>query len=68
MLVDVMTEEIQVCDAEQALVGVDDNSVRGESSEYGSQVIAVLFWGGACDEHVVNVCICSRNTTEDWNV
>ena len=31
----VVAKKIQVCDAEQALVGVDSDSVRGESSKYG---------------------------------
>ena len=31
----VVAKKIQVCDAEQALVGVDNDSVRGESSKYG---------------------------------
>ena len=65
MGINVVAEKIQVCDAKQALVGVDDDSVRGESSEYGSQVLEVLFWGRTCNENVVNVGICSWDTTED---
>ena len=65
MGINVVAEKIQVCDAKQALVGVDDDSVRGESSKYGSQVLEVLFWGRTCNENVVNVGICSWDTTED---
>ena len=46
MGINVVAEKIQVCDAKQALVGVDDDSMRGECSEYGSQVLEVLFWLG----------------------
>ena len=60
-----VAKKIQVCDADQALVGVDDNSVRGESSKYSSQVFEVLFWGRTCNENIVNVGICSGDTTED---
>ena len=65
MRVNVVAEKIQVIDAEQALVGVDDDSMRGESSEYSSQVLEVLIWGRTCNENVVNVCIGSGDTTED---
>ena len=60
-----VAEKIQECDADQALVGVDDDSVRGESSEYSSQVFEVLFWGRTYNENIVNVGICSGNTTKD---
>ena len=55
MLVNMMAEEVQLCNTEQALVGVDDDPMRGESGENCSQVIKVLFWGGAGNENVVNV-------------
>ena len=31
MAVDMMTEEVQLRDAEEAFIGIDDDSVRGES-------------------------------------
>ena len=65
MGINVVAEKVQVCDTEQALVGVDNDSVRGESSEYSFQVLEVLFLGKTCNENVVNVGICSRDTTED---
>ena len=65
MGINVVAEKIQVCDADQALVGVDDDSVRGESSEYSSQVLEVLFWGRTCNENIINVGICCGDTMED---
>ena len=65
MLVNMVTEEVQVWDTKQALGGVDDNPMRGESSEYRSQVIKVLFWGGTCNEDIVDVGVGSRDSTED---
>ena len=65
MLVNMMTEEVQVWDTKQALVGVDDNPMRGESRKYRSQVIKVLFWGGTCNEDIVDVGVGSRDSMED---
>ena len=65
MLVNMMAEEVQLCNTEQALVGVDDDPMRGESGENCSQVIKVLFWGGAGNENVVNVGVSHWNSTED---
>ncbi len=62
--VDVVPEEVQLRDAKEAFVWIDDDSVRGESCEHGSQVIKVLFRGGTCDENVVDVGVSGRNTTE----
>lgn len=58
-----VAEKIQVCDNEQALVGVDDDSMRSESSKYSSQVLKVLFWGRTCNENIVNVGICTAGTS-----
>jgi len=65
MLVNTMAEEVQLCNIKQALVGVDDDPMRGESGENCSQVIKVLFWGGAGDENIVNVGVGHLNATED---
>ena len=55
---DVVAKEIQVADTKDALVGVDDDAMRCESSEHSSQVIKILFRGWAGDEDIVNVGVC----------
>ena len=55
MLVDVMAEKIQFSNTKEALVGVDDNAMGGESFKNGSQIPEVLFRGGTRDEDVINV-------------
>ena len=65
MVIDVVSKKVQLGGTEEALVGVDDNAVSGEAFENSSQIGKVLFGRGAGDEYIVDVCICSRNSTED---
>ena len=62
--VNVVSEEIKRGYAKEAFVGVDDNTVRSESTKHSSQVIKVLFWGGAGNEYVINVDISRWDATE----
>ena len=57
MVVDVVSE---VFYAEEAFVGVDDDSVRSDREvvKHSSHVIKVLCWGGTGDEYVVDIGVC----------
>ena len=43
VLVDVVSKEIEGGHAEEAFAWIDDDSVRSEAVEHGSQIIKVLF-------------------------
>ena len=58
MVVDVVPEEFEGFYAEEAFVGVDDDSMRSEAVKHSSHVIKVLFWGGTGNEYVVDICVC----------
>ena len=58
MMINVMSEKVQVTDSEKALVGIDDDAVGGEPFENSSQVLEVLLRCGAGNEDVINVDIC----------
>ena len=60
--VNVVSKEIKRGYAKEAFVGVDDSTVRSESAKHSSQVIKVLFWGGAGNEYVINVDGMPRST------
>lgn len=65
MLVDVVSEEIQFSDAEEALVGVDNDAMCGETVENSSQVPEVLLGSGTGNEDIINVCVGEGDTSED---
>ena len=55
VLVDVMTEEVQLLYTEDALVGVDHNPVMREALEYHAYIPEVLFRSSTGNQDVINV-------------
>ena len=65
MLVDVMTEEVQLLHTEDALVGVDHNPVMREALEYRAYIPEVLFRSSTGNQDVIDVRVGCGDTTED---
>ena len=65
MLVDVMSEKIQFSDTKEALIGVDNDAMCGETVENSSQVFEVLLGGGTGNEDIVDVCVGEGDTSEN---
>lgn len=65
MLVNVVSEKIQFGDAEEALVGVDNDAMFGEAVENDAEVSEVLFRSVTGDQDIIDVCIGEWGTPEN---
>ena len=54
---DVMSEEVQLRDTEEAFVGVDDNTALGKSIENSSEIGEMFLGTRTGDEDVVDVAV-----------
>jgi len=57
VVVDVMTEEVQLLHTEDALVGVDHNPMMREALEYRAYILEVLFQSSTGNQNVIDVCV-----------
>ena len=53
--INVMIKKIEFCDAEYALIGIDNNVMHGKTIKNSSQILEVLLWVGTSNEDIINV-------------
>ena len=58
LFVNMMTEEVQLWNTENALIRVDDDPMRRETFKDCAQMIEVLLRSGTSDKDVIDVRIC----------
>ncbi len=60
-----VSEKVQLGDAKEAPVRIDNNTVRGETLKYSSQVLEMLLWVTAGNKNVNDIGVDHGNSAED---